>query len=209
MSNNYLKKNILIIDDHELSRAGLMLILSKELNATVFEIEKIIEIADVYATIDLIVLDICLLGVSGVEGIAKLLERWPEARIMLVSTLNHHHRINAALEAGASCFLNKNSAVKLICRTAQLLLDNRLTNLRSFNNLDSRVVVTPKTMLSNRLIQVLALLAEGRSNKFIADKLSLSEHTIRNHIAHLMQHFKVHNRTKLILAAYKMGYLEL
>ena len=50
-------------------------------------------------------------------------------------------------------------------------------------------------------------MAEGHSNKYIADKLSLSENTVRNHIATLMDHFEVHNRTKIIIAAQQAGYL--
>ena len=58
-----------------------------------------------------------------------------------------------------------------------------------------------------RLSEVKALMAEGHSNKYIADKLSLSENTVRNHIATLMDHFEVHNRTKIIIAAQQAGYL--
>jgi DNA-binding NarL/FixJ family response regulator len=71
----------------------------------------------------------------------------------------------------------------------------------------SSVVTQTKNLLSIRLLEVLALMAEGHSNKYIADKLSLSENTVRNHIATLMDHFKVHNRTKIIIAAQQAGYL--
>ena len=62
-------------------------------------------------------------------------------------------------------------------------------------------------MLSNRLLEVLGLLSEGISNKEIADQLCISEHTVRNHVASLMSHFYVHNRTKIIIEAQRAGYL--
>ncbi len=58
------------------------------------------------------------------------------------------------------------------------------------------------------MLEVLSLIAEGHSNKYIADKLALSEHTIRNHVTTLMEHFDVNNRTKIIIAAQQAGYLQ-
>lgn len=71
----------------------------------------------------------------------------------------------------------------------------------------SPVVTQTKTLLSTRLLEVLALMAEGHSNKYIANELSLSENTVRNHIVALMEHFDVHNRTKIIISAQQAGYL--
>ena len=65
-----------------------------------------------------------------------------------------------------------------------------------------------KVILSTRMLEVLTLVAEGHSNKYIANKLELSEHTIRNHVASLMKHFDVNNRTKIIIAAQNAGYLQ-
>lgn len=127
-------------------------------------------------------------------------KRWPKARIMLLSASNYHENINTALESGASCFLNKDSAPNVIIKTVQALLKKRSLK-KSFNNgsgEEHSAINELKPMLSNRLLEVLALLAEGISNKEIADHLCISEHTVRNHIA-LMSHFSVHNRTQIII----------
>ncbi|WP_201588145.1 response regulator [Psychrobacter jeotgali] len=207
MTHNQIQKNILLIDDHALFRTGLRLILQNKIKAVITEIEKISDVTDIEVPIDVILLDICLPGLNGIDGMTILQQRWPEARIMLLSALSNHEDINRALELGASCFLNKNTDSAVICKTVQSLLLSRLHNNRPLQTQPSRVVTEAKTMLSTRLLEVLALMAEGHSNKYIADKLSLSENTVRNHIAALMEHFDVHNRTKIILVAQQAGYL--
>ena len=157
----------------------------------------------------MVLLDICLPGINGLEGMSIIQKRWPNARIMLLSASNYHENINTALESGASCFLNKDSAPNVIIKTVQALLKKRSLK-KSFNNgsgEEHSAINQLKPMLSNRLLEVLALLAEGVSNKEIADQLCISEHTVRNHIATLMSHFSVHNRTQIIIKAQRAGYL--
>jgi len=202
------RKIVLLVDDHALFRAGLRLILKNKIDADIIEIEKISDVTSLTEEVDVILLDICLPGLNGIDGMTILQQRWPKARIMLLSATNNHEEINRALELGACCFLHKNSNSTLICNTVQSLLMSRLpSKSESFQIPHSPIVTQAKTLLSTRLLEVLALMAEGHSNKYIADKLSLSENTVRNHIATLMDHFEVHNRTKIIIAAQQAGYL--
>ena len=207
MNNGTHRKNILLIDDHELFRAGLRLILEPEIDVNILEVEKISDLNLINEKIDVVLLDICLPGINGLEGISIVQKHWPNARIMLLSASNYHESINTALEFGASCYLNKNSAPDIIIKTVQSLLKKRSLK-NPPNNKDKKSVIHElKSMLSNRLLEVLALLAQGTSNKEIADQLCISEHTVRNHIATLMTHFNVHNRTQIIIEAQRAGYL--
>jgi DNA-binding NarL/FixJ family response regulator len=202
------RKIVLLVDDHALFRAGLRLILKNKIDADIIEIEKISDVTSLTEEVDVILLDICLPGLNGIDGMTILQQRWPKARIMLLSATNNHEEINRALELGACCFLHKNSNSTLICNTVQSLLMSRLpSKSEPLQTPHSPIVTQAKTLLSTRLLEVLALMAEGHSNKYIADKLSLSENTVRNHIATLMDHFEVHNRTKIIIAAQQAGYL--
>ncbi len=202
------KKIVLLVDDHALFRAGLRLILENKVDADIIEIEKISDVTDLDEEIDVILLDICLPGLNGIDGMTILQQRWPHARIMLLSAVSNHEEINRALALGASCFLHKSTDPKIICSTVQSLLLNRLSIKNNHSQRQSSSIVTePKAILSTRLLEVLTLMAEGHSNKYIADKLSLSENTIRNHVAALMDHFEVHNRTKIIIVAQQAGYI--
>lgn len=209
INNSTDKKNILLIDDHELFRVGLRLILEPVTDANIIEIEKISDLNLVSSQIDVVLLDIYLPGISGLEGMSIIQKHWPKARIILLSASSYHEDINIALESGASCFLNKNSAPHAIIKTVQSLLKKRSLK-KPFNTGNGEhysAINEPKLMLSNRLLEVLALLAEGLSNKEMADQLYISEHTVRNHVATLMSHFEVHNRTKIIIEAQRAGYL--
>ncbi|MGP4952564.1 response regulator transcription factor [Psychrobacter sp. T6-1] len=208
MPKDSLEKNILLVDDHALFRAGLRLILASKIKAAIHEIEKISDAKTLEIDIDVILLDVHLPGLNGIDGMSVLQQQWSDARIMLLSAASNHENINQALDQGASCFLNKNTDPALICKTVQSLLDNRsITNAQYALNTNSEIVTQAKPILSTRMLEVLALMAEGHSNKYIAEKLVLSENTIRNHAAALMEHFGVNNRTKMILAAQQAGYL--
>lgn len=208
MPKQSIDKHILLVDDHALFRAGIRLILQSKIDASITEIEKISDAAMVDIDIDVILLDIYMPSLNGIDGMTILQDHWPNARIMLLSALSNHEDINRALGLGASCFLNKNTDPTIICKTVESLLHHRLHNEnRSNAHLSPSVITDSKAILSTRLLEVLALIAEGHNNKHIAHQLSLSENTVRNHIAALMDHFSVNNRTKIILAAQQAGYL--
>lgn len=200
-------KHILLIDDHALFRVGIRLILQSKVDATIIEIEKISDVTALDVDIEVILLDVCLPGINGIDGMSILRKRWPSVRIMLLSALSNHEDINKALSLGASCFLNKNTDPALICKTVQTLLNNQSLSKNNVIQSSATIVTQTKVTLSPRLLEVLTLVAEGHSNKYIADKLSLSENTIRNYTVALMDHFNVNNRTKIIIAAQQAGYL--
>lgn len=199
---------MLLVDDHALFRAGLRLILQGKLEVNIIEIEKISDVTDIVLDIDVIILDVCLPGLNGIDGMSILQQHWPKARIMLLSAQSHHEDVNRGLSLGASCFLNKNADSMLICKTVQSLLLDRFKDDNSSSTEEfSNIITQAQPILTTRLLEILALMAEGHSNKHIANSLCLSEHTIRNHIATLMQHFDVNNRTKIIISAQRAGYL--
>jgi DNA-binding NarL/FixJ family response regulator len=211
------KLNILIVDDHKLFREGLKLLLTN-----LEEIGEVWEAPDgeVFLTMikccspDLVLMDIEMPKVNGVDATVKALELYPEMKIMALSMYGDEEYFQKMIDAGVCCFLLKNSDFSEVKRAILTAAqgNNYFTEeilYRLVNRFKSRPQQTdPEVTLSDREIEVLQLICKGLSNQEIADKLFISKRTVDHHRASLLTKTDTRNTASLVIYAIKHKMVE-
>lgn len=194
---------ILLIDDHAMFRSGLSMVISAALPDT-----HILEAASIHQAtsrppdkVDLILLDIKLNGLSGMEGIALLQRKWPQTPVLMLSSLDEPQTARQALERGAAGFVSKAETAEKIIEAILLSLGGHFAERSpAEHNLAER-------RLTPRQCDVLDLLHQGLSNKLIARQLALSNNTVRRHVQDILECFQVVSRAEAVVAARQQGLI--
>ena len=194
---------ILLIDDHALFRSGLRLVLLAGLpDAQVLEAESLEQaVHEATEPPSLVLLDIQLKGVNGLEGLGLLRQRWPGVPVVMLSSSVEPETVRLALARGAAAFVSKaETADKIIAVIEQTLGHSRKTAPQPIEEA-SRPRLTP------RQCEVLDLLCEGLSNKVIAKRMDLSEFTVRGHVQAVLSLLGVQSRSQATFAARRAGLI--
>lgn len=146
---------------------------------------------------DVIVLDIKLSGVNGLEGLALLRRKWPDARIVMLSAQDDVDTRQQALARGAVGFVSKTEGGEQIVVAVLNALHGQAST--------QQVAPPGAQYLTPRQYEVLDLLNQGLTNKLIAKKLDLSDNTVRRHVQDIFTFFGVSNRTEAVFAARRQG----
>lgn len=199
------KIKILLIDDHALFRSGLRMILM----ANMPEVEVCHEastlaeaLKDAAAPPDVILLDIFLPGLSGMEGIELLKRRWPSALILVLSSQDEQQAAQMALARGAAGFLSKANTADCIVALIRKGLEGGADGAPDRSGRSEPHVAG---LLTPRQLEVLELLCRGLPNKLIARELKLAENTVRVHVQAILRILQVTNRSEAICVARKQG----
>lgn len=200
--------SILIVDDHTLFRSGLRLVLGADLaNVQIVEASSIHEaLYDTLAAPTIILLDIELNGLNGLDGIALLKRAWPQAAIVMLSSDTSAVTAQLAITRGAAAFVTKAETAKKILTIVQQILDKK--NPRDFINTpitESNAIASAQ--LTARQYEVLDLLCKGMSNKVIARELGCAENTVRGHVQAILTFFNVASRSEAVYAAKLQGVI--
>jgi DNA-binding NarL/FixJ family response regulator len=202
---------ILVVDDHELLRAGLRSRLEREPDIVVVGDADTAERAVVLARKlqpDVILLDFLLPRKSGVEAIPELLDAAPQAKVIVVSSQAAPSSVRRALSAGAAGYLPKRSSDRELLTAIRVVADGaRYVD----PDLGAQLVVpigSPALEpLSERERDVVHLLALGYTNQEIAKKLFISVRTVDTHRAHVMQKLQLETRAELVMFALANGLI--
>lgn len=213
------KLRILLGDDHTLVRQGLRKILEERPDWQV-----VAETGDGREAVrqglalepDVAILDIGMPLLNGIEATRQIVRRLPGVRILILSMHADEAYITQALQAGAKGYLLKDSADTDLIRAvedvaagksffspavAKVMLDDYVRHLAS------KGIVDRYDSLSEREREIFQLIAEGHSNKAIADLLSVSPATVETHRAHIFQKLDLHNTAEVVLYAVRKGVI--
>lgn len=202
-----LNATILIVDDHALFRSGLRLVLRADLpKATIIETSSIHEtIHNIETVPDIILLDIELDGLNGLEGIPLLKRKWPLTPIIMLSSDASSSTLQSAMSRGANAFVTKADTANTILSTIEQTLNTTSDNTNAHKPLSSSGLSGAR--LTARQYEVLDLLNKGMSNKVIARELSCTENTVRGHVQAILLFFQVASRSEAVYAAKQQGII--
>jgi DNA-binding NarL/FixJ family response regulator len=214
---------ILVVDDHPLIREAMRSVLQQlDAKNEVLEAgdcEEALAIADRESELALVLLDIRLPGISGLDGLEVLRERHPSVPVVVLSASEDRNEVMRALDLGAMGFIPKSQssrvmigALKLVLAGGVYLPAEVLSSQPSAAPAASErgIVYDPKTQaadigLTPRQSEVLSLLVQGKPNKVICRDLNLAEGTVKIHVAAILKALNVTNRTQAVVAVSRLG----
>jgi DNA-binding NarL/FixJ family response regulator len=210
---------MVIVDDHPFLRTGLRYVLEEQP-----EFRVVGEAADGREGVQLVekekpnvaILDIGMPNLNGIEAARQIHDSFPDVSIIMLSVHSDESYVLRALKAGARAYLLKQSAeadlitaVKAVIQgksffspaVSQMLLEDYMRQLRDREAEDTYDLLTPRER------EILQMVAEGKSNKEIANLLHLSPYTVETHRANMMEKLNLHNVPELILYAVRKGII--
>jgi two-component system response regulator DevR len=202
------KLRILLVDDHEVVRLGLATLLEDIPGVIVVgEAGSAREamIACEHLDPDLVILDIRLPDETGVDVCRRITERWPHIRVIMLTSYTDDDLVAEAVLAGAAGYVLKQvgneellRAIEAV-RRGEALLDPQVTQrvLQRMRQTERLLDASAFRDLSKRELEVLHQVSQGKSNREIAEVLSVSEKTVRNHVSNLLDKLGLNNRIEL------------
>ncbi|PTY06113.1 DNA-binding response regulator [Opitutaceae bacterium EW11] len=203
------KIRILLVDDHMVLRMGLMTATSDQPDMEVVaDVENGSEAIDAYRVHqpDIVVLDLRMQGLSGVETIRRLRQEFGDVRVLIFSNYASGEEVYQALKAGATGFVLKEMPLlRLMEAIRSVYAGERYVPPEVATRVGERLLA----QLSPRELEVLQLVAKGRSNKEIASELKVVEGTIKIHVTNLLAKLGVSDRTQALIVALQRGIIHI
>jgi len=203
--------NVLIVEDQSIVRQGLKLMLEQDEKIRVVAEaengEEAIKKMEAHV-IDVVLMDIRMPVMNGLEATRKIKERWPNAKILILTTFNDDEYAIQALKYGANAFLLKTSDQNTLIHAVYSCFQGGLTiheevAAKVMPRLLHKVEKKLELPLSTRELDITRLVGEGKTNKEIADELFLSVGTVKNHITQVLHKLGLRDRTQLAIFAVK------
>ncbi|HEY3912943.1 MAG TPA: response regulator transcription factor [Verrucomicrobiae bacterium] len=207
------KKNpirVMLVDDHPAFRKGMAALLESE-----GDLQVVAETGDGrmatelfrQASPDVVLMDLRLPGIGGVEAILAIRKEFPNARVIVLTTFDTDEDIYRAIQSGAKSFLLKDTPEDVLADTIRAV---HLGEQKLPPKLADRLAARQKRAeLSQRETEVLRLLVKGRSNKEIASDLLVAEDTVKAHLKTLFVKLHVQDRTQAAISAVRHGIVQL
>jgi len=199
---------ILTVDDHALLRGGITALLSTQADMElVGEASNGREAIQQFRTLrpDVTLMDIQMPGVDGIEALSAIRAEFPDARVVVLTTYKGDVQAMRALKAGAQADLLKSLLQKELLDTIR---DVHAGRKRIGQEVAAELADhVSDDALSAREVDVLRLIAEGNSNKLVADRLSISEDTVKGHVKNILSKLGANDRTHAVTIGLKRGII--
>jgi DNA-binding NarL/FixJ family response regulator len=209
---------VLIADDHKMFRQGLRMLFEMEADVKVVgEARDGLEVQELAETLqpDIILMDINMPGADGVEATRQVLKRRPEQAVIILTMFREDEHVYQAINAGARGYILKDADSVDVLRAIRSVadggsvLDAAMTNkvFQQFKQMSEKSDKHNPEGLTPRELEILALIANGDSNRVIGEKLFLSEKTIKNYITSIFQKLQTSDRTHAAVYAIQHGLI--
>jgi DNA-binding NarL/FixJ family response regulator len=212
------KYRVLLVDDHPLMRQALAMVLEDEADFEIVAeanngLDAIEKANDLLP--DLIIMDLLMPMMNGSTAIQKILEKSPQTKILALSSTGDNARILEAIQAGAGGFISKEAqpeellaAIRTVAQGSFFInsqLNQKLLRTLPFvdNSATPITAATHSDGLTEREQEILKMMADGLSNRLIAERLVLSEATVRSHSYHIINKLGVQDRNQAVIYALK------
>ncbi|WP_437880199.1 response regulator [Pseudomonas sp. LRF_L74] len=198
-------RRLLLIDDHALFRSGIGMVLTTGLpDVEIFEAASLDEaLLCPCEEPDLLLLDVQLEGLNGLDGIAVFKRKWPLAKVVMVSAIQDSQVVNEALARGAQGFICKAETPTRMLELVEQVLRGQMPI--TGERVPEGVVAQQAIKLTPRQCEVLDLMSRGLSNKMIGRRMNLSENTVRVHVQATLAALQVSSRSEAAFVARRLG----
>jgi DNA-binding NarL/FixJ family response regulator len=212
---------VLVVDDQELFRRGLTMLLNVET-----DIDVVGEAADGASAVrlatdlapDVVLMDVRMPKQTGIEACTAIKDAAPNARIIMLTVSDEEADLYEAVKNGASGYLLKDSSIDEVAQAVRVVADGQslispsmaiklLDEFKQMSRTDRSTVPTPR--LTDRELEVLRLVAQGLNNREIAKQLFISENTVKNHVRNILEKLQLHSRMEAVMYAVREKLLDI
>ncbi|MCP3027431.1 response regulator transcription factor [Halobacillus sp. A5] len=207
---------VLFADDHEMVRIGVSAYLS-----SLEDIDVIAEADDGTDAVelalehrpDIILMDLVMKEMDGIEATRKIVEQWSDAKIIIVTSFLDDEKVYPALEAGATSYMLKTSKAEEIAKAiretydGQSILEPEVTG-KIMNKMRATQNKPLHEQLTTREKEILMLMSEGKTNQEISSELYIALKTVKVHVSNILGKLDVHDRTQAVIYAFKHDLIQ-
>jgi two-component system, NarL family, response regulator LiaR len=207
---------VVFVDDHEMVRIGVSAYLSAQP-----DIEVVGEAADGKMGVelalelrpDIILMDLVMKEMDGIEATRQIIEAWPDAKVIIVTSFLDDEKVYPALEAGATSYMLKTSKADEIANAVratyhgQSVLEPEVTG-KMMVKMRQKHQHLPHEELTSREMEILMLMAQGKTNQDIADELFIALKTVKTHVSNILSKLTVQDRTQAVIYAFKHSLIK-
>ncbi|PEA55910.1 DNA-binding response regulator [Bacillus pseudomycoides] len=202
---------VLLVDDHEMVRMGVSAYLSTQPDIEVVgEAENGRKGSELALSLkpDIILMDLVMDEMDGVEATRAIIQEWPEAKIVVVTSFLDDEKLYPVIEAGATSYLLKTSRASDIADAVratydgETVLEPKVTG-KMMSRMRQKKEQPLHEELTEREFEILLLIAEGKSNQEIADELFIALKTVKTHVSNILNKLHVSDRTQAVIYAFR------
>ncbi|MCL6573809.1 MAG: response regulator transcription factor [Bacillus sp. (in: Bacteria)] len=207
---------VVFVDDHEMVRIGVSSYLSAQADIEVVgeadDGRKGVELA-LELRPDIILMDLVMKEMDGIEATRQIIEQWPEAKIIIVTSFLDDEKVYPALEAGATSYMLKTSKAGEIANAVrntyrgQSVLEPEVTG-KMMVKMRQKNTHLPHEELTARELEILLLMGQGKANQDIADELFIALKTVKTHVSNILSKLNVQDRTQAVIYAFKHSLIK-